>query len=126
MTGDTALKLVVSVLLAVVVVLVVAVRIGNASGTLATRLPMTRRVATGVSMAVSAVLGLLGTTIIVIVFGAVTNADAGSKATRLAKGLSEALNCTPVALLLFAGVITTVLFVARRRRRRPPDADSNV
>jgi biopolymer transport protein ExbB len=54
--------------------------------------------------------GLLGTvTGLIMAFGAVANADASSKATMLAKGISEAMNCTAfglgaaiVALLGFA------------------------
>ena len=41
--------------------------------------------------------GLLGTvTGLIAAFGAVANADASSKATMLAKGISEAMNCTGV------------------------------
>ena len=44
--------------------------------------------------------GLLGTvTGLIIAFGAVANADASSKATMLAKGISEAMNCTAFGLL---------------------------
>jgi biopolymer transport protein ExbB len=44
--------------------------------------------------------GLLGTvTGLIAAFGAVANADASSKATMLAKGISEAMNCTAFGLL---------------------------
>lgn len=44
--------------------------------------------------------GLLGTvTGLISAFGAVANADAASKATMLAKGISEAMNCTAFGLL---------------------------
>jgi biopolymer transport protein ExbB len=43
--------------------------------------------------------GLLGTvTGLIAAFGAVANADASSKATMLAKGISEAMNCTAFGL----------------------------
>ena len=48
--------------------------------------------------------GLLGTvTGLIVAFGAVANADASSKATMLAKGISEAMNCT--AFGLFAAIL---------------------
>lgn len=44
--------------------------------------------------------GLLGTVVgLIIAFGAVANADASSKATMLAKGISEAMNCTAFGLM---------------------------
>jgi len=44
--------------------------------------------------------GLLGTVVgLIIAFGAVANADASSKATMLAKGISEAMNCTAFGLI---------------------------
>lgn len=44
--------------------------------------------------------GLLGTVVgLIIAFGAVANADAASKATMLAKGISEAMNCTAFGLI---------------------------
>jgi biopolymer transport protein ExbB len=44
--------------------------------------------------------GLFGTvTGLIAAFGAVANADAASKATMLAKGISEAMNCTAFGLL---------------------------
>ncbi len=44
--------------------------------------------------------GLLGTvTGLIMAFGAVANADASSKATMLAKGISEAMNCTAFGLM---------------------------
>lgn len=44
--------------------------------------------------------GLLGTVVgLIIAFGAVANADAASKATMLAKGISEAMNCTAFGLM---------------------------
>ncbi|HEY8432852.1 MAG TPA: MotA/TolQ/ExbB proton channel family protein [Sandaracinaceae bacterium] len=53
--------------------------------------------------------GLLGTvTGLIIAFGAVANADAASKATMLAKGISEAMNCT--AFGLFAAILALLGF----------------
>ncbi|MCA9606887.1 MAG: MotA/TolQ/ExbB proton channel family protein [Myxococcales bacterium] len=53
--------------------------------------------------------GLLGTvTGLIIAFGAVANADASSKATMLAKGISEAMNCT--AFGLFAAILALLGF----------------
>src|SRR5688500_5919953 len=53
--------------------------------------------------------GLLGTvTGLIIAFGAVANADAASKATMLAKGISEAMNCT--AFGLFAAILALMGF----------------
>lgn len=44
--------------------------------------------------------GLLGTvTGLILAFAAVANADASSKATMLAKGISEAMNCTAFGLM---------------------------
>lgn len=44
--------------------------------------------------------GLLGTVVgLIIAFAAVANADASSKATMLAKGISEAMNCTAFGLI---------------------------
>lgn len=53
--------------------------------------------------------GLLGTVSgLISAFGAVANADAASKATMLAKGISEAMNCT--AFGLFAAIIALIGF----------------
>lgn len=53
--------------------------------------------------------GLLGTvTGLIEAFGAVANADASSKATMLAKGISEAMNCTAFGLL--AAIIALIGF----------------
>jgi len=53
--------------------------------------------------------GLLGTvTGLIAAFGAVANADASSKATMLAKGISEAMNCTAFGLL--AAIIALIGF----------------
>jgi biopolymer transport protein ExbB/TolQ len=44
--------------------------------------------------------GLLGTVVgLIVAFAAVANADAASKATMLAKGISEAMNCTAFGLI---------------------------
>jgi biopolymer transport protein ExbB/TolQ len=46
-------------------------------------------------------LGLLGTiTGMIISFGAVADADASDKAVMLARGISEAMNCTAFGLLI--------------------------
>jgi biopolymer transport protein ExbB/TolQ len=53
--------------------------------------------------------GLLGTvTGLIAAFGAVANADASSKATMLAAGISEAMNCT--AFGLFAAILALLGF----------------
>lgn len=53
--------------------------------------------------------GLLGTvTGLITAFGAVANADAASKATMLAKGISEAMNCTAFGLL--AAIVALIGF----------------
>jgi biopolymer transport protein ExbB/TolQ len=53
--------------------------------------------------------GLFGTvTGLIGAFGAVANADAASKATMLAKGISEAMNCTAFGLL--AAIIALIGF----------------
>ena len=62
-------------------------------------------------------LGVLG---IVTAFGAVEGVDAANKATVLAQGISEAMNCTVasgiIALTFSAGLIVTLIVT----RRRPP------
>ena len=53
--------------------------------------------------------GLLGTvTGLISAFGAVANADAASRATMLARGISEAMNCTAFGLL--AAIIALIGF----------------
>jgi biopolymer transport protein ExbB len=53
--------------------------------------------------------GLLGTVSgLISAFGAVANADASSKATMLAKGISEAMNCTAFGLL--AAIVALIGF----------------
>lgn len=53
--------------------------------------------------------GLLGTvTGLIVAFGAVATADGASKATMLAKGISEAMNCT--AFGLFAAILALLGF----------------
>lgn len=55
--------------------------------------------------------GLLGTvTGLIEAFGAVANADGASKATMLAKGISEAMNCTAFGLM--AAIMALVGFAA--------------
>ena len=53
--------------------------------------------------------GLLGTvTGLIVAFGAVANADAASRATMLARGISEAMNCTAFGLL--AAIVALIGF----------------
>jgi biopolymer transport protein ExbB/TolQ len=53
--------------------------------------------------------GLLGTVSgLISAFGAVANADASSKATMLAKGISEAMNCTAFGLM--AAIVALIGF----------------
>ena len=70
---------------------------------------------------VSIVMGLLIPMGVIAAFGAVANADGASKATLLAKGIAEALTCTPLDLLPAAVTVMAVFWLARRWNRRPPD-----
>jgi biopolymer transport protein ExbB len=55
--------------------------------------------------------GLFGTVLgLIMAFGAVAGADASSKATMLAQGISEAMNCTAFGLL--AAIVALVGFAA--------------
>ena len=104
--------------------LVGALRLGRAAGALATRLGMPRHFAAAVRVGLSVVLGFLGTVVPIVTLGAVANADAASKATLLARRMSEALACAPLALPLAAAVVfATALWTVRRWNRRPPDPD---
>jgi biopolymer transport protein ExbB/TolQ len=68
--------------------------------------------------------GLLGTvTGLIGAFGAVANADAASKATMLAKGISEAMNCT--AFCLMAAIIALVGFAAHNTKTQKLIDDIN-
>ena len=59
--------------------------------------------------------GLLGTVSgLIVAFGAVANADASSKATMLAKGISEAMNCTAFGLI--AAIVALVGFAAHNNK----------
>lgn len=59
--------------------------------------------------------GLLGTVGgLIVSFGAVANADASSKATMLAKGISEAMNCTFFGLC--AAIIALIGFAAHNNK----------
>lgn len=59
--------------------------------------------------------GLLGTvTGLIIAFGAVANADAASKATMLAKGISEAMNCTAFGLI--AAIVALIGFAVHNTK----------
>ena len=59
--------------------------------------------------------GLLGPGAgLVVAFGAVANADASSKATMLAKGISEAMNCT--AFGLTAAIIALIGFAVHNNK----------
>jgi biopolymer transport protein ExbB len=58
---------------------------------------------------VATLAGLLGTIVgLITAFGAVGDADAGQKATLLAKGISEAMNCTAFGLLV--GILSLLCF----------------
>lgn len=68
--------------------------------------------------------GLLGTvTGLIIAFGAVANADAASKATMLAKGISEAMNCT--AFGLFAAILALLGFAVLNGKTQQVEDDIN-
>ncbi len=59
--------------------------------------------------------GLLGTVVgLIVAFGAVANADASSKATMLAKGISEAMNCTAFGLM--AAIIALIGFATHNNK----------
>jgi biopolymer transport protein ExbB len=59
--------------------------------------------------------GLLGTVAgLIESFGAVANADAASKATMLAKGISEAMNCTAFGLI--ASIIALIGFAIHNNK----------
>jgi len=59
--------------------------------------------------------GLFGTvTGLIAAFGAVANADASSKATMLAKGISEAMNCTAFGLM--AAILALMGFAAHNTK----------
>jgi biopolymer transport protein ExbB/TolQ len=59
---------------------------------------------------IAMLLGLLGTiTGMIISFAAVANADASSKAAELARGISEAMNCTAFGLI---AAIPSLIFFA--------------
>jgi biopolymer transport protein ExbB len=59
--------------------------------------------------------GLLGTVAgLIESFGAVANADAASKATMLAKGISEAMNCTAFGLI--AAIIALIGFAIHNNK----------
>ena len=59
--------------------------------------------------------GLLGTVSgLIVAFGAVANADAASKATMLAKGISEAMNCTAFGLI--AAIIALIGFATHNTK----------
>lgn len=55
---------------------------------------------------------------LIVAFGAVANADAASKATMLAKGISELLNCTPFMVPALLGAAAA--FLVPTPPRRPP------
>jgi biopolymer transport protein ExbB/TolQ len=68
--------------------------------------------------------GLLGTvTGLIAAFGAVANADASSKATMLAKGISEAMNCT--AFGLGAAIIALMGFAVHNTKTQKLIDDIN-
>jgi len=59
--------------------------------------------------------GLFGTVVgLILAFGAVANADASSRATMLARGISEAMNCTAFGLL--AAIMTLIGFAVLNGR----------
>jgi len=57
--------------------------------------------------------------LIVLAFGNVADADASSKATMLAKGLSEAMNCGALAVLAAIAAAVVWIAAARRERKQP-------
>ena len=68
--------------------------------------------------------GLLGTVSgLISAFGAVANADASSKATMLAKGISEAMNCTAFGLM--AAIISLIGFAAHNTKTQKLIDDIN-
>jgi hypothetical protein len=70
---------------------------------------------------VAMLAGLLGTIVgLIICFGAVATADPSEKATMLAKGISESMNCTAFGLLT---AIPGLLFFGASRARRSTSMD---
>jgi biopolymer transport protein ExbB/TolQ len=68
--------------------------------------------------------GLLGTvTGLIVAFGAVANADASSKATMLAKGISEAMNCTAFGLI--AAILALIGFAVLNGKTQALEDDIN-
>jgi len=104
--------------------LVVSVGLGRVASALATRWSVTRRFApairVGVSMVISFVCIFVCAMGVVIAFGAVANAEASSKATMLARGISEALRCTAFVIPPAAAAVATLFWLAWRWARRSP------
>jgi biopolymer transport protein ExbB len=68
--------------------------------------------------------GLLGTVSgLIIAFAAVANADASSKATMLAKGISEAMNCTAFGLI--SAIIALIGFAVHNTKTQKLIDDIN-
>jgi len=84
------------------------------------------RPAGGLTLAsgLSTLFGLLGTLSgLVAGFGCVANADAASKATMLAKGISESMNCAAYGLFVAASCIALHALLDGWRERLRADAD---
>jgi hypothetical protein len=92
---------------------------------IALRFSWTKKLARIIGTAVSLIVLLLVLIGLIVAFGAVANAETNTKATMLARGISEVLACTPLVVAAVgtaAGVISLVV-VTRRWTRRPPASD---
>jgi hypothetical protein len=121
------LVLAAAVLVPLGISLVVAAGAGHVAGWIAARFTWTRRLAKPIDAAVSTVVLLVLALGFIVAYGAVTNSSASSKAAMLARGIREALTCTPILLAALAVVLgfgSLLLLVWRRRRRASAQSGS--
>ena len=91
-------------------VVAVSAGFGYVAGALATHWKMTPRFVSAIRVGVALVMALPVALGLIIAFGTIANADAAAKATLLAKGISEALTCTPLVLPGAAALVATGLW----------------
>jgi hypothetical protein len=109
-----------AVLVPLIICLAILGTLGYVVSRIAAHFALTRRFVQPISALVATSVLLSLVTGLIVAFGAIANAEASSKATMLARGISEALTCTPVVLRLLAviiGVIGLVLVMWRWSRR---------
>lgn len=76
---------------------------------------------------ISTLIGLLGTISgLIISFGGAAKADANEKATLLAKGISEAMNCTAFGLIVAIPTLLAFAFLQGRTQRLIDDVNEVV